>query len=588
MEQILCTNRKIAINRYSHEPYLQNCGKCFPCQLRKRNHYLHHLFTELSKKYKHAYFITLTFDDAHILYVDSILHKNDSTKVYPFSYSLYFSPKDIEKLRYNFSDQFVNHLIKDYTEENKFKFRFNLSQYDFNHLFGHIQGANSISIDSLYNNSKINFDENNNYHYRTAYYPFKGGQLFIKRFRKSFNSYLLAHNKPEEKKIVYFMVQEYGPKTLRPHFHLFMLSNSDYLPNYLAATCKKYSSRENIYTHPAWKFGFVDIQRVNNEEKVSTYIAGYINSFQLLPSTHVQQNLFKTKHSHSLGLGFDFDFYRKSLSWFDENSYLFMSENSNPHSLIAYIYESSMLENSIYTDKSTIQKKYIASTFRLFPKLPFSFLSTSKYRYSIFKEILSSSKSEFTSMLSKNSFTEFHEKYPYIFDLCLSYIKFYREHYFDTVTSVLTSQSFNKWYTNNTGDCDFKFNFKEIHSSFYHSIYNEYLKYQFFSKIASTFCSLHNAFSRITTLYKKSPQWIHIAFNMYVFAHELRDKYLFNQFYPTLNEYMTINHYSFDDIAPIFYPTDYENNQLTHQISKYITSLMPDYTKHRANFEPKY
>ena len=55
--QITCSHRKIAINRYSHKPYLQNCGKCFPCQLMKRNKSLHRLFCEQAKSYKYHYFI---------------------------------------------------------------------------------------------------------------------------------------------------------------------------------------------------------------------------------------------------------------------------------------------------------------------------------------------------------------------------------------------------------------------------------------------------------------------------------------------------------------------------------------------------
>lgn len=589
MEQLICANRKIRINNYSHQPYLENCGHCFPCQLRKRNHYLHQLFGELTKRYKHAYFVTLTFDDAHIIYVDSILHKNVSSHSYPYSYSLYFSPKDIDKLYYNFDMEFVNDLIRDYQDE--YNFRFNLSEKDYNHLFG--KSHNSLHLDTLYKNQNIYFDECNNYHFRTAYYPFKAGQLFLKRLRKSFNNFCKGQNFIDTKKIVYFMVQEYGPVTLRPHFHLLILSNSNYLPNYFNKTCKKYGSRPNIYTHPCWKFGFVDLQRACSEEKVSTYIAGYINSFQLLPSTHVQQNLFKTKHSHSVGLGFDSNFYNESIQFINDHFTSFVSQNPDLYNLLQLNYEDYIFAKNVCTNKSELQQKQIAISSRLFPKLPFQFLSSSKYSYSIFKEIMSSNPQDFKNIkFMSNSFSSLYQKLsskcPLIASRLIQYLDFMNSSYENNVYKIFKTRSFNTWYVKTTADLNFTFDYSLIHSYFYHELFRSYLVHNYIGAMYSTINHFHHCFSQFSKLYKNYSNWIEISFNIYVFFNDLRDKYLLNRFYPTLINYMGENKYSFEDIAPIFYPTDYEDNQLTQQISKYITSLMPEYTKHRASFEPKF
>lgn len=589
MEQLICTNRKIRVNKYSHEPYLENCGHCFPCQLRKRNHYLHQLFSELTKCYKHAYFVTLTFDDAHIIYVDSILHKNVSSHSYPYSYSLYFSQKDIEKLYYNFDMEFVNNLIRDYQDE--YNFKYHLSENDFNHLFG--ESSHSLHIDTLYNNSNIQFDECNNYHFRTAYYPFKAGQLFIKRLRKSFNNFCKGQNLLDTKKIVYFMVQEYGPTTLRPHFHLLIISNSDYLPNYFNKTCKKYGSRTNIYTHPCWKYGFVDFQRVLSEQKVSTYIAGYINSFQLLPSTHVQQNLFKTKHSHSVGLGFDSNFYDESIQFINSHFTSFVSKNTDLYNLLQSNYEDNFIAKNICSNKSDVQQKQIAISPRLFPKLPFQFLASAKYSYSIFEEIMRITPQEFKDIrFNHNSYNSLIQnlsfRCPVIASRLIQYLNFMISSYENNVYKIFKTRSFNTWYVKLTGEERFIFDNSLIHSSFYHELFKSYLVYNYIGAMYSRINQFHHTFSQFPNLYKKWSNWIEICFNIYVFFNDLRDKYLLNRFYPTLINYMGENNYEFEDIAPIFYPTDYEDNQLTQQISKYLTSLMPEYTKHRASFEPKF
>lgn len=337
----------------------------------------------------------------------------------------------------------------------------------------------------------------------------------------------------------------------------------------------------------------MDFQRVCSEQKVCTYIAGYINSFQLLPSTHVEQNLFKSKHSHSVGLGFDSHFYNESVQFINDHITSFVSQNNYIYYLLQSNYEDNFIAKNLCSNKSEVQQKHISVAPRLFPKLPFQFLTSAKYSYSIFEEIMMSNPQDFKNFkFDPNSFSSLYQnlsnKCPIIASRLLQYLDFMFSSYENNVYRIFKTRSFNTWYVKVTGETHFIFDNTMVHSPFYHELFRSYLVYNYIGATYSKINQFHHCFSQFSKLYKKVSNWIEISFNIYVFFNELRDKYLLNRFYPTLINYMGENNYTFEDIAPIFYPTDYEDNQLTQQISKYITSLMPEYTKHRAAFEPKF
>ncbi len=578
MSQITsCQNRKISFNRYSHLPYLQNCGKCFNCLLQKRNQYLHRLFSEISKKYLHSYFITLTFDDDSIYYVDSILKKNDDPLLPPYSYSLFFTPEQLTKLKNDFKHEYVDELSINYSVDSSMDFRYSLDEKDFNHLFS--PNNNSLHLDTLYGNKKIKFNEANIYRFRTAYAPFRSVQLFFKRFRKNFAKFCLS-KKTEVSPLLYFCCQEYGPNTLRPHFHLIIFTNSTIFPNFISQSCKKFGRRKNIYTLDSWKFGFADVQRINVEEKVSTYVAGYINSFQILPSTHVVTNLFKTKHSHSLLLGFRDDIFNKVLDFFRQYNALFRSQSLTP-----FYYKESMLNNFVLNEftninKSDLQKYFPRILSRVYQQFPFQFLSISKYHHSVIKEILSNNISNYNYV---EKYLALLRKDSHMSKYFVLYINFYIDNYEKLKYNTFKSKNFYLFYTKYTGDVD-KPNFTT--NTFAKQVFVDYYKSRFLFIWRRYALKLHNSF-RMIFGYEYSVENIQRFINIQYFVNELRNKILLKNWYSKLQEFQSIEHADFNDIAPLFYPVDFDRNKYTDNLTNYVNNLIFDYTKHRFN-EPKY
>lgn len=119
-------------------------------------------------------------------------------------------------------------------------------------------------------------------------------QNFFKRFRKRLDKY-------EDEKIRYFACGEYGPVHFRPHYHILcyvdspaLLENSGHtLGEFPRWTWSKRKdapkdprtplSKLEYYLRKSWKFGRVDSQRVA-EGSASSYVAGYLNGAQPLPS----------------------------------------------------------------------------------------------------------------------------------------------------------------------------------------------------------------------------------------------------------------------------------------------------------------
>lgn len=107
-------------------------------------------------------------------------------------------------------------------------------------------------------------------------------QLFIKRFRKLF-SYAFP-----EVAFKYFIVGEYGSKTMRAHYHgLIFLSDT-------VSFC-----RLQDILRMSWRFGNYDLQVVSSS--ASSYVASYINSLGVLPYFLENTEAFKPFYLQSVG-----------------------------------------------------------------------------------------------------------------------------------------------------------------------------------------------------------------------------------------------------------------------------------------------
>ena len=98
---------------------------------------------------------------------------------------------------------------------------------------------------------------------------------FMKRLRVNIhrlNEKLNGKNLKDEK-LRYYIVGEYGPKTLRPHYHVLFFTNSDFVSEIL---------RQVLCS--SWPYGRVDFQV--SKGKASDYVAGYVNASCVISSFH--------------------------------------------------------------------------------------------------------------------------------------------------------------------------------------------------------------------------------------------------------------------------------------------------------------
>lgn len=123
------------------------------------------------------------------------------------------------------------------------------------------------------------------YKFHSDYIPYLNKvdiQLFIKRLRKEYDK--------NQNKLRYFAVGEYGPKHFRPHYHLLLWFECP-------TSCKEL---EKIISEK-WSFGRIDVQKAKGD--ASQYVAGYANSFSLVPNLFKAFNKAKPFCIHSIKLG---------------------------------------------------------------------------------------------------------------------------------------------------------------------------------------------------------------------------------------------------------------------------------------------
>lgn len=102
-------------------------------------------------------------------------------------------------------------------------------------------------------------------------------QLFLKRLRKSIEPF----------KIRYFLVSEYGPKSLRPHYHMLLF-------NFPLELKHKFSE----YVYNAWSLGFIRFDPVTPAR--IHYVTSYCLDYALLPS-YLPKNFMLCSRRPGLG-----------------------------------------------------------------------------------------------------------------------------------------------------------------------------------------------------------------------------------------------------------------------------------------------
>lgn len=267
----VCQHPKI-ITTKSGERMQVSCGRCLACRMqnaRERNNILQHEFA--NKRY--AFFVTLTYSDDNVPLMSPVATdgKHNGHTIYNFY--------DID------TDDYVTSC--------------DLSDRQLSYLKS--KGING----------------------NIKYLRYSDAQKFIKRLRKSLSKY-------DNESIRYFLVGEYGPSKLRPHFHiLFFFSSPKLYPIF----------RDSLYK--TWTLGFIDAQLPKDYGQSSKYLAAYVNSYVYLPYL-LQRKQIRSKCLHSQALGFSadeslFEEVRKGrFDRFNEYCNKAMGETQDTHSTSAW------------------------------------------------------------------------------------------------------------------------------------------------------------------------------------------------------------------------------------------------------------
>lgn len=285
-------------------PYQVPCGKCVACQNNKRSSLSLKLrLEEYTSKY--CYFLTLTYDDEHLplFSLGRDTGATDFIRVYPYS----------ARMR---SDSLISEFCSDF--------------YEFDNDF--------IDKMDYYSDFVLNYERMYNKHcvyghglYALLYY--RDIQLFLKRIRKHIFKYY-------GEKIRFYIIGEYGTKSLRPHWHCLLFFNSSKLSQAfedcenVGTTARKcYCPR---FLRPFWEFGICDSKRTNGE--CYNYVSSYVNQSSNFPKLLVLLSNQKAYHSIQLGQILPLESFVSAIqkgdfSFFERQFYLDAHGIENPYTV---------------------------------------------------------------------------------------------------------------------------------------------------------------------------------------------------------------------------------------------------------------
>lgn len=125
---------------------------------------------------------------------------------------------------------------------------------------------------------------------RGRLFTWSSKHFYNKTFR-NLNDYEKQKIRNEIAKVTIFVCGEYGPQSLRPHFHVIMYFNSTDVAKY---------AKKNIFS--CWSFGSVDVKY--SDRGSSKYVAEYVNSLVRVPAI-LQKPWNKARVLKSIYFGYD-------------------------------------------------------------------------------------------------------------------------------------------------------------------------------------------------------------------------------------------------------------------------------------------
>lgn len=281
-----CQHRSFITNRYTGRRIAVDCGQCDYC-IHKRAKKASMRVKTAGSAFKYCYFVTLTYDNAHIpLMKCEVLHSEyedvlsiSGDKVLGYERHSYipvseYQPEDSSSLRHIFFTQVQGTVpfdreIKEYVPVKDDWF------LSMDAIRSFVKKTQSVD------NSVYPVAEQYGLNNLIPFLNYVDVQNYIKRLRRHLGKYT-------DEKISFYAVGEYGPVHFRPHFHLLLFFNSKEVSNVIRECHVK-----------SWKLGRSDIQCSNGG--CASYVASYVNSLASAPSLYRSCRAFKSRSRASLG-----------------------------------------------------------------------------------------------------------------------------------------------------------------------------------------------------------------------------------------------------------------------------------------------
>jgi hypothetical protein len=284
-----CQHRSFITNRYTGARIAVDCGQCDYC-IHKRAKKASMRVKTAGSAFKYSYFVTLTYDNAHIPLMNcKVLHNeyDDALGISGDSHFGYEKHSFVPVSEYSCSDSSQLHHIFFTQVQGTIPFNRTSSQYEEikDNWFLSMDAIRSFiaktQTDSPYGkNGELSDRYGNNL---IPFLNYVDVQNYIKRLRKhlfqKLGSYETLH---------FYAVGEYGPVHFRPHYHLLLFTNSEKVAEVLR------------YCHDkSWKLGRSDFQRAAGG--AASYVASYVNSFSSAPLLYRSCRAFRPKSRASVG-----------------------------------------------------------------------------------------------------------------------------------------------------------------------------------------------------------------------------------------------------------------------------------------------
>lgn len=281
-----CQNRSFITNKYTGARIAVDCGHCNYC-IRKRARLASMRVKTAGSAFKYCYFVTLTYDNAHLpLFKCEVLHSeydsvlsSSGDTVYSSEFHAYtpvseYQCLDSSSLRHIYFTQVQGTVPFDRTskEYTPIKDNWFCSMDSIRAFISKTQGSskNPYSVAEEYGADNL-----------IPFLNYVDVQNYIKRLRRHLSKYT-------NEKISFYAVGEYGPVHFRPHFHLLLFFNSEEITKVLRLCHDK-----------SWSLGRSDLQCSNGG--CASYVASYINSFTSAPLLYRSCRAFRPKSRASLG-----------------------------------------------------------------------------------------------------------------------------------------------------------------------------------------------------------------------------------------------------------------------------------------------